>query len=161
MSDAAPSRLRRWQRMSLITAGVSCLLGFLTAGGCGPLPLAEPSSAAWIHPLLLLVGALAGWAAELRFDEIDHERWEIVGDAHLTKGEREYAHKEAERQRRAAGTAFVAAPLGLSFWFAYQFQGKFQWPDVTPADFLMLTPLLAFGLSLLITRKTRTSNNPK
>jgi hypothetical protein len=149
VSGPRATPLERWQRISLTVAGVACLLAFLTAGGCSPLPEGPPAAAAWFHPFFLVLGIAAGVASVLRFREIDHHRWEVVGDPHLTKGEREWAHKEAERQRRFAASAYLAAPLGLSFWLAYQFQGRFQLPDVSPADVLMLTPLLGFFAGLL------------
>ena len=55
-----------------------------------------------------------------RAREIDRERWEVVDDPLLTSGEREYAHKEAERERRWAGTVFLTAPVALAYWTAYQ-----------------------------------------
>ena len=162
MSGDTLSRLQRWERYSLTTAGLACLLGLCTAGGCSPLPLGPPAVAWWIHPPLLALGLLAGLAATLRFREIDQRRWQIVGESNLTKGEREYAHKEAERQRRFASTAYLAAPLGLSFWLAYQFQGRFRLPDVSPADVLMLTPMLAFFLGLFLAqKKLKLSSNSK
>ena len=153
MSGQPPSALQRWERICLTVAGVACLLVFLTAGGCSPLPLGPPAAALWLHPLLLGLGLAAGFAAVLRFREVDARRWEIVADPLLTKGEREWAHKEAENQRRFASSAYLSAPLGLSFWLAYQFQGRFKLPDISPADVLMLTPLAGFFVGLLLAQK--------
>ena len=162
MNHERPTLLQRWERISLSVAGVACLLVFLTAGGCSPLPLGPPSAALWLHPLFLGLGVAAGFAAAFRFHEVDQQRWRTVADPQLTKGEREWAHKEAENQRRFASSAYLSAPLGLSFWLAYQFQGRFKLPDISPADVLMLTPLAGFLLGLFWANKhLKSSKKPQ
>jgi hypothetical protein len=69
------------------------------------------------------MGIVTGLAAAARFDEIDRNRWQVVEDPMLTSDERDYAHQYAERERRWAATAFLAAPLMLGYWMAYQLEG--------------------------------------
>ncbi len=67
---------------------------------------------------------MACYLALARGEEIDRERWRVVDDPDLTSGEREYAHRRAERLRRWANTSYVAAPLMLGYWMAYQVTGE-------------------------------------
>lgn len=142
------SRLRRLQSAATAIAFVCGALGLLAGTGCRVVP-AGPTVLAWpVHLVLLAVGAAAGWATLLRSREIDRRRWDILRDPHLTSGEREYAHKEAERQRTWAGTSFLAAPTVLGYWVAHQLRGD----GAAVADLLPLTPMLGFGLGLLAAR---------
>ncbi len=116
-------RLERLERAALWVAVVCAALGFLTSGGCLHLPSAPRAALGLLHPLLFLMGAGAGWAVVVRGRDIDRRRWQIVREDRLTSGERDWAHKEAERQRRWAGTSFLAAPVMLGYWLAYQVEG--------------------------------------
>lgn len=141
------TRWERWQVGAVAVAVTGGLLGLLTAGGCSPTPPGPPGLAGGIHVLLLLLSVAAGIAAFLRMREVETARWQAAQDPYATKGEREYAHREAESQRRMASTAFLLAPIGIAFWLAYVFesQGRF-----TPSDLFLITPVLGFLLTLMI-----------
>lgn len=138
--------VERWQRIAVWVAGVSVLLGLGASTGCVVVPKGPPSFAWLLHPLVMLLGALGGYATMLRKREIDERRWEIVQDDQLTSGERQYAHREAEREIRIAGTVFLLAAVGFGYWMAYQFNVE---EAVTVADFLIVTPLFGFLAGLL------------
>lgn len=120
------TRLERAQRVSFWVAVVSATLGFLTSAGCRMLPEISSSWVGSLHGLLFVLGAVAGYLAVGRGREIDRERWRVAEDPSLTSGERDYAHKYAERERRGAVTSFLAAPLMLGYWLAYQVVGEGQ-----------------------------------
>jgi hypothetical protein len=141
------TRLERFQKVALWVAVVCGTLGFLTSTGCQMLPDA-PRQALWIlHPFLFALGAVFGVAAHWRSEEIDRERWKVVEDPLLTSGERDWAHKHAERRRRGAGTAFLAAPLTLGYWLAHQIEGR-----GVAADLLAATAVLGAVAGLLAAR---------
>jgi hypothetical protein len=146
------SLTERIQKACLPAAGLFLLLWLCTAAGCQPLPEGDPGWAWWLLLPLLVAGVAGGLATARRSLEIDRQRWEIVEDPLLTSGEREWAHKEAERQIRWAGTVFLLAPLTLGVWLADHFSG-----DSTPfsAILLALSPLLGFFLGLLSGRRSR------
>ncbi len=118
------SRLERGERICFRVAVACAALGFLTSAGCSPLPSLTAGAVPWLHPLLLLAGAAAGLASSHRGVEIDRRRWELLEEPLLTDGERQLAHKEAERQRRWASLAYLGAPLMLGYWLAYQVEGE-------------------------------------
>ena len=120
------SRLERAQRVSFWVAVVSATMGFLTSAGCRMLPEISSSWVGPLHGFLLILGAFAGYLAVGRGREIDRVRWQVAEDPALTSGERDYAHKYAERERRTAVTSFLAAPLMLGYWLAYQVVGEGQ-----------------------------------
>jgi hypothetical protein len=127
-------RLERLQTLAATSAVAGLLLGFLASIGLRLFP-ALSAAGFWVVAVLLLAAGVGGGLATVaRAREIDRRRWEIVEDPMLTSGEREYAHKEAERARRWAGTAFLTAPVALAYWAAYQ---------VTPEAALGAPPLLA------------------
>lgn len=141
--SAAPRapRLRRYQTAAAIAAGAGLFFGFLASIGLRVLPLLGPAGF-WIAAALLTgAGAAGGWATVARGREIDHHRWQVVDDPFLTSGEREYAHKEAERERRWAGTVFLTAPVALAYWTAYQVAPSAMGQD--GGSGLGNTPLLA------------------
>ncbi len=115
--------MRRLQRLAFRVAVVSALLGLATASGCVPGAGLPRGALAILHPLMLVAGAAAGWAAAQRMKEIDRERWQIVEDGEITKGEREYAHREAEARRRRAGASFLGAPMLLGYCLSSQVEG--------------------------------------
>lgn len=145
------SRLQGLERVSLGVAVVCGLLTLASAAGCPTFEVEEPAWAWPLHALLLAVGAGAGVATMLRGVEIDRKRWEIVEDPLLTSGERQYAHKEAERQRRAAGTLLLLGPVVLGYWLAYQFRSAQV--HVLLTDLLGVTPLFAFLAGLVYGRR--------
>lgn len=107
------SRLERIEKLCAPAIGLFVLLWILTAFG---VPILPPLPAAGIVLLAAALAALSfagGRAAVLRSLEINEKRWEIVSEPLLTGAEREWAHKEAERQMRWASTMFFSAPLAL------------------------------------------------
>jgi hypothetical protein len=115
--------LGRWQAAAVAVAVACGVLGFLASLDLYLLP-PFPHPAVWLaHPLLAALGAAAGAAAALRGRELDRARWEVVDQPMITSGERELAHKEAERQRRLAATAFLAAAVFVGYWLLYQIPG--------------------------------------
>ena len=135
--------MKRVQSACLLLAVVFGALGLATSTGCPVLPEGSPDLVAPLHGAMLLVGAVFGALLPRRLRGIDEERWRIVEDPDLTSGEREYAHKEADREKKGAGIAFVLAPLALAFWMAYHFREE---GAVTSADFLTVTPLVGFAV---------------
>lgn len=142
-------RLTRLQQAAGAVAVAGLVLGFLASIDVRLLPPGDPRVAAWLHPLLLVLGIAAGAAAAERGRQIDRRRWEIVEDPLITSGEREYAHKEAERERRVASTVFLLAPVLLGYWLGYQFSGS-ERPEggSTVAYLLTVTPMVGFVLGL-------------
>ena len=139
--------MTRVQNVALIFAIVCGALGLATSTGCPVLPESGGDPVAPLHGLVILVGSLAGVIVTYRTRRIDEERWRAVADPVLTKGEREYAHGEAEREKKTAGIVFVMGPLTLGFWMAYHFG---QEEAITAADFLTVTPLAGFGVGLAV-----------
>ncbi len=141
--------LARLVTLSGWTAILGGILGFLASLGHGPLPDLGPG---WVWPLHLLIFALgcgAARCAALRQAEIDRERFGYANDPMATKGERELAHKEAERAIRLATTALLAGPLGLGYWLAYELApGSSAWGRALPAS-----ALLGFALGTLLARR--------
>ena len=88
---------------------------------------------------------MAGLAAVRRAREIDEERWEIVEDDTLTAGERRYAHREADRNTRVAGSIFLLAAVALGGWLAYQLKDPEQF---SAAELLIVSPALGFLVGL-------------
>lgn len=110
-----PVNLQRLQSAAGATAGAMLILGFLASVGLRLFPLLSPAGL-WVVSLVLLAAGAAGGAATVdRGEEIDRRRWELVEDPLITSGEREYAHKEAERERRWAGIVFFTAPVALAY----------------------------------------------
>ncbi len=146
------SPLRRLQRVAFWVAATSALIGLATASGCAP---GLGLGAGWLrvlHPVLFLVGGAAGWAAGLRMREIDRERWSIVEDPLLTSGERQHAHREAERRRRGAGTSLLGAPLLLGYWLSHQFANA---GELLAAQLMAVTALLGGIVGLAVERWRR------
>ena len=141
------TRLERFQKVALWVAVGCATIGFLTSTGCQMLPNAPRQALAVLHPVLFALGAVFGVASQRRSEEIDRERWKIVEDPLLTSGERDWAHKNAERKRRAAGTAFLDAPLALGYWLAHQIEGR-----GLAADLLAATAVLGAVAGLILAR---------
>ncbi len=151
------SHLERLQQAALTVAGVGAVLGFASSGGCHVFPAAPPSLEIPLHGLLLALGIGAGWLSFLRAQQVERHRWRTVQEPLATQGEKEYAHKEAESQRRFAGTAYLLAPMGLAFWLANHFDlhGEF-----TLSDLFLVTPLLGFLIGLLAANRWMPSETP-
>ncbi len=141
------TRLERFQKVALWVAVGSATIGFLTSTGCQMLPDAPRQVLPLLHPVLFALGAVFGVASQRRSEEIDRERWKIVEEPLLTGGERDWAHKNAERKRRGAGTAFLAAPLALGYWLAHQIEGR-----GLAADLLAATAVLGAVAGLILAR---------
>lgn len=141
------TRLERFQKVALWVAVGSATIGFLTSTGCQMLPNAPRQVLPLLHPVLFALGAVFGVASQRRSEEIDRERWKIVEEPLLTGGERDWAHKNAERKRRGAGTAFLAAPLALGYWLAHQIEGR-----GLAADLLAATAVLGAVAGLILAR---------
>ena len=130
------SRLQLLQRVSWAAAVAGVLLGLAASGGYTLFPVGSPRLGWWFLPLVLALGVAAGLACIRRVREIDAGRWELVRDPTITKGERELAHGEAERERRLAGIAFLAGPFMVAYWLLYQ---------LTPNEVEMGPAFLLFG----------------
>ena len=142
----------KWAQNVALLVAIGCgVLGLLTATGCPVLPAGDPGAAPWLHLLVILVGAVAGLSFSTRAREIDGERWRVVEDATITSGEREYAHREAEREKKSAGVVFLMAPLTLGFWLAAHFFER----RVAATDVLSLTPLVGFLIGLGVAKAAR------
>jgi hypothetical protein len=112
--------LQRFQTAAAVAAVAALVLGFLASIGVRPFPPLSRLGLWVVAALLLAIGVAGGLATVARAREIDRRRWEVVEDPLITSGEREYAHKEAERERRWAGVVFFAAPIALGYWAGYQ-----------------------------------------
>ena len=139
--------MRRVQSVAVVFAFVCGALALVTSTGCPVLPEGDPGSVGLLHSLVGAVGGICGFFLPFRAREIDQERWRIVEDTTLTSGEREYAHKEADSERKTAGTIFLVAPLTLGLWLAYQFR---QEDAIVATDFLAVTPLVGFAVGWLV-----------
>lgn len=151
IDDTFAARLRRgafW-----VTVGAAGLT-VLAALDLSPFPTRVPSVAIWVHPLIAVVGALAGWFTVVRARELEAERWRIVAEPGLTSGERQYAHKETEREVRSAASGLLVAALAVAVWLAYQLRVPGQ---VTVADLLVMTAALGYlaGLGIGVWRLPR------
>ena len=152
------SRLREVQRWALRVAVAAALLGLATASGCAPgLELPRPSL--WLlHPLLFVVGGVAGWVASRRMDEIDAERWRVAQDPDLTSGERQYAHRHAESRRRWAALSLLGAPLLIGYCSSSEIEAA---TDSLAAQLLGITALAGGILGLVLGRRSGPRGAPE
>lgn len=111
---------RRLQTAATVLAICGFVLGFFAGIGLRLLPALDPQWIWWLALPLFALGVGGGLVTVLRGREIDRIRWQTVEDPLLTSGEREWAHKHAERERRWAGTVLFGAPIGLTYWLANQ-----------------------------------------
>ncbi len=144
-----PTRTRgaRWQS---IAGGVLLVCGVLGLGastGFTPLPRGAAYLAPFLHPFVAALGFVGGLATVFRAREIDRERWILVEDETLTAGERRYAHREADRNIRVAGTVFLLASISVGGWLAYQLKDPEQF---SAAELLIVSPAVGFMLGLPI-----------
>ena len=144
------TRLRQLQRWSLRLAVAAALLGLATASGCVPGVGLPPASVVVLHPLLLLLGAGAGWLASRRMVEIDEERWRVASDPDLTSGERQYAHRHAESRRRWAALALLGAPLMIGYCSSGQIEAS---AESLAAQLLGITALTGGIVGLIVGRR--------
>jgi hypothetical protein len=140
----------RIQRGAFVGILLCAVLGLVAAVGLLPLPRGSAVLVWLLHPVLFAVGAWCGWAVVARSREIDRELWQELGDPSLSKGEREYAHREAEDRRKAAGTVFLLAAMAPGGLAAYQLRA----PDrITAGDLLMVTPILGLLWGLFLANR--------
>ncbi|HVS16227.1 MAG TPA: hypothetical protein VMV46_20100 [Thermoanaerobaculia bacterium] len=118
-----------------------------------------PAWIAWLlHPVLLAVGFACGGSTVRRAREIEAERWRLVEDATLTRGERLYAHREAERETRIAGSIFLVAAISMGAFAAYVLRVPER---IGVADLLILAPLFGFLAGLwVVSRRQPASPGP-
>ncbi len=130
--------LARLQTGAVVVAVVAVVLGFAASLGHFLLPqLASGGGVlAVAHGVLAAFGLAAARAAVARGREIDRARWEYADDPLATADERELAHKDAERERRLAATAFLAAPVFTGYWLLYQVAGGGVAAALLPASAL-------------------------
>ncbi len=142
-----------WVHLQHGCVWISVIAGALGVATAAGYRIADTPDPRWGWPLqflLLLLGAGCGIAAAMRGIEADRERWQVLQEELLTSGEREYAHKNAERQRRIASTIFLLAPVAIGFWLANHMNtGE---PNFL-SDSLVVTPLLGFLIGGLIGRR--------
>lgn len=138
--------LERLQTAASAAAVTGLVLGFFASIGLRLFPVLSPAGF-WSAILLLLgAGAGGGLGTVARAREIDRRRWELVEDPLMTSGEREYAHKDAERERRWAGVVFFTAPVALAYWAAHQLSADVA---LTAPPLLALVPLAGYLGGLL------------
>ena len=143
------ARIERVQKVYFWIAIASAGLGVVSSSGCSPLPT-FPSGVLWVlHPLLFLLGAVSGALNLRRSEQIDRQRWEVAEDSTVTRGEREYAHKDAESERRWAGVCFAGCPLMLGYWLAYQVMTE---SGRVEAHLLPVTGIAGFAVGLGIAK---------
>lgn len=138
--------LERLQTAASVAAVAGLVLGFLASLGLRLLPVLSMAGFWAAAVLLVAAGAGGGLATVARGREIDRRRWELVEDPLMTSGEREYAHKEAERERRWAGIVFFTAPIALAYWAAYQLSAD---AALGAPPLLALVPLVGYLAGLL------------
>lgn len=124
---------------------MAALLALFAGAGVSPL---AGTGGPWVwalHPLVMGLGAWAGWLTTVRNRQIDQQRWELVQDPALTRGEREWAHKEAEADRKRAAASFLASPLLIAGWLAYSVR---EGAPPLASDLMPTSALIGFGLGL-------------
>lgn len=150
--------LERCQTAAGAAAVTGLVLGFLASIGLRLLPPLSPPGFWAVAVLLLVAGAGGGGATVLRARAIDRRRWEVVEDPLITSGEREYAHKEAERERRWAGTVFLTTPIALAYWAAYQVAAG---PVFGARPLLAFVPLAGYLVGLAAIHLSRRRERPE
>jgi hypothetical protein len=133
--------LKRLQGLVTVLGIAVAVLAVVAGVGYSPLPQGSPSSARWLHPLLLVLGGLGAMATMGRKRAIDVARWQVIEDEHTTQSEREHAHREAESELKTAAATFLLAPVALGLLLVYQFRDPERF---TSADLLAVSPLLGF-----------------
>ena len=143
----APSLAERLQGFAMPFAAACIGMGLLAGGGCSALPQGTPSAAPFFHPLVFALGVVAGIMVMRRRAEIERWRWRTVNEDDRTDGERAYAHKEAERSIRWAGTVFLLVAVAPGYWLAYQLRDPER---LSLADMLIVSPLVGFVIGLVV-----------
>ena len=145
-------RLRDLQRWALRIAIAAALLGLATASGCVPGVGLPHAAIAVLHPLLLVLGGVAGWVASRRMGDIDAERWRVAQDPDLTSGQRQYAHRHAESRRRWAALSLLGAPLMIGYCSSGQIDAS---RDSLAAQLLGITALAGGIVGLVVGQRLR------
>jgi MFS family permease len=140
------SQLETVQTAAAVVAVGSLVLGFAASIGLRLVPTLAPAAFWPMLGGLALCGAGAGIATVVRGHQVDRVRWQVAQDPMVTSAEREYAHKEAERERRWAGTVFFVAPVALAYWVAYQLPPG---SGVGASGLLALVPIAGYLVGLL------------
>jgi hypothetical protein len=139
-------RLETVQSAAATVAVASLVLGFFASIGLRLFPSLSPAALWPVLVALALCGAGAGMATVARGHGIDRIRWEVAQDPLVTSAEREHAHREAERERRWAGTVFFVAPVALAYWAAYQLPPG---AGIAATGLLALVPIAGYTMGLL------------
>lgn len=150
LADRLGPYLQRAQTVAVVVAVLALALGFLASIGVTFLPRGGETAAWILHPVLLLIGAAGGLATAIRGRQVDEKRWELLDDPMLTSGEREMAHREAERERRWASTVFFVMPILLGYWWANQLSGEDGGSLLT--FLLTASPMIGFLVGLFLTQ---------
>jgi hypothetical protein len=149
--------LRRKQRAAVWIAVSAAVLAFLAALGGSLLPAVGGVWVWSLHPFMLALGTWGGRLTSARNRQIERQRWEVVQDPAVTKGEREWAHKEAEAERKRAAVSFLTAPLLVAGWLAYSFR---EGAPTLASDLMPVSALLGFGLGLAWAHLSRARASP-
>lgn len=139
-------QLETVQTCAAIAAATSLVLGFFASIGLHLFPPLAPGTLWPVAVLLAVCGVGGGVATVERANQIDRVRWEVAQDPLITSGEREYAHREAERERRWAGTVFFATPVAVAYWAAFQLP---PCTGLAGSALLAAFPLVGYLLGLL------------
>lgn len=141
--------LSRAQSLAFAVGVASLALGLLASIGLRPLPPIPAPAPPVLWAAGILLGTACGVLVIVRLREIERERWQWAEGPGSSAAERELAHAEAERARRAAGRAWFLAPVGLSYWLAWQVEPALSIPA---AGLLMSAPIVGFAAGALAAR---------
>jgi len=151
LGDRIGPYLQRAQTVAAVVAFLALVLGFLASIGVRLLPQGGETAAWVLHAVLLLIGAAGGLATAIRGRQVDEKRWELLDDPMMTSGERELAHREAERERRWASTVFFVMPILLGYWWANLLSGEDGGSLLT--FLLTASPMIGFLVGLFLTQR--------
>lgn len=131
-------------------AAVFGVLGFAASLGRGLLPDLPAAATVPLHLVMLALGVAAALLATWRATAIDRERFLYASDPQATREEVKLAHREAERKHKVTTLTLVLAPVLLAYWLAYELPAEVRLARALPAS-----PLVGFGLGLLLGRRQR------
>lgn len=125
-------------------------LGLLASTGITPRLETPLLLVLFAYVLLALAGYVAGRLTIERRAVLDRVRWETVESEGLTSGERQLAHREADRQIRLAGVTYFAAAVAPGAWLSYQLRDPNAF---APSDLLILAPVIGFVIGMILTNR--------